>query len=151
MDIHATIDSLLLLCRDEYNTKKIVTKTHYAEDMVQIKAVGDQIKQVVLNLLNNGVHACEGGGTIIIITEVASEDNIVIKIKDSGKGIKPKHIDRIFEPFFTTKPAIKGTRLGLSVSYGIIKKHGGRIDVASEPRRGATFTVTLPVEGVEKA
>ncbi len=119
--------------------------------MVQIKAVGDQIKQVVLNLLNNGVHACEGGGTIIIITEVASEDNIVIKIKDSGKGIKPKHIDRIFEPFFTTKPAIKGTRLGLSVSYGIIKKHGGRIDVASEPRRGATFTVTLPVEGVEKA
>jgi signal transduction histidine kinase len=151
VDIHASIDSLLLLCRDEYNTKKIVTKTHYAEGMVQIKAVGDQIKQVVLNLLNNGVHACEGGGTITIITEVISEDNIVIKIKDSGKGIEPEHIDRIFEPFFTTKSAIKGTGLGLSVSYGIIKKHGGRIDVASELGKGATFTVTLPVEGVEKA
>ena len=151
IDIHATIDSLLLLSRKEYYTKNIVIKTHYAKDMVQIEAVGDQIKQVVLNLLNNSTYACEGGDTITISTEVVSEDNIAIKIKDNGKGIEPEHIDRIFEPFFTTKPAIKGTGLGLSVSYGIIKKHGGRIDVVSEPGRGATFTITLPIERVEKA
>ena len=151
MNIHATIDSLLLLSKKEYKTKGITVETNYAEDMPQIKAVADQIKQVLLNLFNNAAYACEGGGAITINTEVVSKENITIKIKDTGKGINPEHMDQIFDPFFTTKPAIKGTGLGLSVSYGIIKKHGGRIDVESEPDKGTTFTIILPVEGLKKA
>ncbi len=151
MNIHAAIDSLLMLSKKEYIIKGIVVKTHYAEDMVQIKGVADQIKQVVLNLLNNAAYACKRGDTITIITEVVGKKDIVIKIQDSGKGIKSEHISKIFDPFFSTKPKIKGTGLGLSVSYGIVKKHGGRIDVISEPGRGSTFTITLPIAGVRNA
>ena len=151
MNIHATIDSLLLLSKKEYKTKGITVETNYAEDMPQIKAVADQIKQVLLNLFNNAAYACEGGGTVTINTEVVSKENIAIKIKDTGKGVKPEHMDKIFEPFFTSKPEIKGTGLGLSVSYGIIKKHGGRIEVESEPDKRTTFTITLPIAGVNSA
>ncbi len=151
LNIHSAIDSLLALSRKKYSIKNIKVETHYAENMVKIKAVGDQIKQVILNLLNNSVYACEQGGTITIITEVISKENIGIKIRDNGKGIKPEHIDKIFNPFFTTRPTRKGTGLGLSVSYGIIKKHGGRIEVESEPDKGAIFTIILPIKGVRNA
>jgi len=93
-------------------------------------------------------YACSRGDTITISTDVINKEGIRIKIQDTGKGIKPEHIDKIFDPFFTTKPATKGTGLGLSISYGIIKKHGGRIDVASEPDKGTIFTITLPLAGV---
>ena len=150
MNIHAAIDSLLLLSKKEHKTKGITIETNYAKDMPQIKAVADQIKQVLLNLLSNAAYACEGGGTITINTEV-SKENITIRIQDTGKGINPEHMGQIFDPFFTTKPEIKGTGLGLSVSYGIIKKHGGRIEVESEVDKGTTFTITLPIEGVKNA
>ena len=148
MNIHATLDSLLLLSKKEYKTKGVTVETNYAKKLPQIKAVADQIKQVVLNLLNNASHACEGGGTITINTEVVGKENIAIRIKDTGKGIKPEHKDYIFDPFFTTKSEVKGTGLGLSVSYGIIKKHGGTIDVESELGKGTIFTITLPIKDV---
>ncbi len=151
MDIQSTVESLLLLSKKEHRTKGITIETNYAEDMPKIKAVADQIKQVVLNLLNNAVYACEAGGMIKINTEVVTKKNITIKIQNTGKGIKPSHMGKIFDPFFTTKPEIKGTGLGLSISYGIIKKHGGKIDVESEPGRSTTFTITLPIEGVRDA
>ena len=96
MNIHATIDSLLLLSKKEYKTKGIKPETNYAADMPQIKAVADQIKQVILNLLNNAAHACEGGGTITINTEVVGKD-MTIKIQDTGKGIKPEHMGKILQ------------------------------------------------------
>ena len=150
-DIHATIDSLLLLSKKEYNNKGIMVATNYAEDMVLINGVADQIKQVILNVLNNGVYACEGGGTITINTGVVGKKNIAIKIQDTGKGIESENMGKIYDPFFTTKPTIKGVGLGLSVSHGIIKKHGGRIDIESELGRGTAFTITLPIEGVRNA
>jgi signal transduction histidine kinase len=105
---------------------------------------------VFLNLLNNAADACNEGGTIRIRTEY-HKDNIVIHVQDTGVGIRPEDKDHIFEPFFTTKPEVKGTGLGLSVSYGIIKSHGGDIMVESEPGKGATFTISLPIEGVQNA
>jgi len=151
MDIHATIDSLLLLSKNEYKNKGVTVEINYTENMPQIKAVADQIKQVLLNMFNNAAYACKGGDTITITTEVVNSDAITVKVQDTGKGIKPDHVDKIFDPFFTTKPVTKGTGLGLSISYGIIKNHGGRIDVESELNTGTTFTITLPIAGVYNA
>jgi signal transduction histidine kinase len=111
-------------------------------------AVADQLKQVLLNLVNNAADACDGGGVITIATEVIGAENIAVHIEDNGTGISSANIAHIFEPFFTTKPEMKGTGLGLSVSYGIIKKHGGRIEVKSEHGKGSKFSVLLPIKGL---
>jgi two-component system, NtrC family, sensor kinase len=104
-----------------------------------------QLEQVILNIINNAVDAIgDQPGRITIVT-FRRDDNINISVTDTGKGIPPEYLDRIFLPFFTTKEVGKGTGLGLSVSYGIVKNLGGRIFVESEPGRGATFTVELPL------
>jgi signal transduction histidine kinase len=149
VNLHANIDSLLLLSKKEFDRHKITVEKDYGSNIPHIMAVHDQLKQVFLNLLGNAVHACiekKGKSKIQIRTEVAGE-NIAIHIQDNGIGIQPDHIKHIFEPFFSTKPEQKGTGLGLSISYGIIKKHAGRIDVISKPGKGSTFSVYLPIKG----
>jgi two-component system NtrC family sensor kinase len=99
-----------------------------------------------MNLLVNAAQAIEDQGEIVITTR-ASETEILITIADSGSGIPPENLSRIFEPFFTTKEVGKGTGLGLSITYDIVtKKHGGKIEVASEEGRGTTFSVALPLK-----
>ncbi len=96
-----------------------------------------------MNLLINASHAIEGRGTIAVRT--GHDDACVwVEVQDSGRGIKPEHLSRIFEPFFTTKPVGQGTGLGLSLAYGIVKKHDGRIEVKSELGMGTVFKVILP-------
>lgn len=151
MNIHDAIETILLLIKKESKEKGITLETFYAEDLPQIMAVSDQIKQVLLNLSNNAIYACGEGDRIIVEAQMIGQDEIAIKMRDTGSGIRPEDINHIFEPFFTTKPEVKGTGLGLSISYGIIKKHGGRIEVESEVNKGTTFIVTLPVEGVKDA
>jgi signal transduction histidine kinase len=105
-----------------------------------------KMKQVFINLLMNAKHAVEQNGTIHVTTRLnQAGDQLAIMVTDSGHGIRKKNLSRIFDPFFTTKPTGEGTGLGLSVSYGIIKNHGGDIEVASEVGKGSTFTMTLPV------
>lgn len=146
MDIHAALESILMLSKEEYATRKIsITKT-YAENLPQIVAVCDQLKQVFMNLLSNASDACVQGGNIVIETDVV-EDSVIICIHDTGCGISPDDRKSLFEPFFTTKPGMKGTGLGLPVSYGIIKAHGGEITVNSEPETGTVFSVILPIKG----
>jgi signal transduction histidine kinase len=96
-----------------------------------------------MNLLINAVQAIEGHGRITIRTGEDAE-NVWVEVEDTGKGIQPEHIERIFDPFFTTKPVGSGTGLGLSLSYGIVQQHGGRIEVTSEPGKGSVFRVVLP-------
>lgn len=146
MDLRKAIDILLLLCKSDCKHRKINVVTQYAEDTPSVMVVPDQIKQVILNLLRNAADACPDGGTIHIATR-STDDEVILQIRDTGIGIKPENLGRIFEPFFTTKSEIKGTGLGLSTSYGIIKKHNGRLEVESEPGRGTTFTIALPVPG----
>lgn len=146
VNIHETIDDMLLLVKKEFKQKKIIVEKRFCPDLPQIKGVTDQIKQVVLNVLNNaGGSIGQEGGTVTITTENRGKE-IAIRIGDTGIGIKAEDMDKIFEPFFSTKPTVKGTGLGLSVSYGIIKRHGGRIEVESKPGKGATFTILLPTE-----
>lgn len=102
-----------------------------------------QLNQVFMNLFVNASHAIEGHGKITIRTG-QDVNQLWVEVQDTGKGIKPENLQRIFDPFFTTKPVGQGTGLGLSLSYGIVKKHGGHIDVTSELGRGTTFRVVLP-------
>lgn len=113
-----------------------------------ILADRDQLTQVFLNLITNAVDAMDDGGTLVLETATRQDDGrtlITVGVSDTGPGIPPEHLARIFEPFYTTKPEGRGTGLGLSVSLGIVRMHGGAIDVDSKPGRGTTMRVTLPV------
>ncbi|MGB5986785.1 MAG: ATP-binding protein, partial [Desulfobacterales bacterium] len=102
-----------------------------------------QVRQVLINLVSNGLQAVTPGGRVeLIIT--GNETEAVAVVRDNGPGIFPENLERIFEPFFTTKPPGEGTGLGLSVSRGIIEKLGGRIEVESKLGSGAMFKVILP-------
>lgn len=111
---------------------------------MQVVGNEEDLKQVVINLVINAGHAVNKNGEISISTEKNYHDQILIKVRDNGKGISKKNLSKIFDPFFTTKPVGMGTGLGLSVSYGIIKKHKGSISVKSLEGDGACFTITLP-------
>ncbi len=111
--------------------------------------IGDrgQLTQVFLNLLNNAVYALGGKEKgIIRIHGAVEKDQLCVAVADNGCGIKPENMERIFLPFFTTKPAGQGTGLGLSTSYSIVERAGGRIKVGSEPNVGTVFTVQLPLD-----
>lgn len=148
MDVHAALDSVLLLHRSDFNAKRISVTLDYAEWLPQIMAVPDQIKQVLLNLLANAAVACRSvGGEIRVATRQVDGAQVAVEIRDNGIGIQPEEMELIFQPFYTTKMAARGTGLGLSVSSGIIRQHGGALRVDSRPGEGATFTVLLPIGG----
>lgn len=127
---------------------------HEAEGLVA-ELDKDQIIQVLTNLFSNACAAMVDGGTLSIHT-AEDNDEVKIQVSDTGSGITEENVSKIFEPFFTTKGIGKGTGLGLAVSYGIIKLHSGNIDVQSNADRtkgptGTTFTIRLPLKGVEAA
>jgi two-component system NtrC family sensor kinase len=103
-----------------------------------------QMNQVFMNLLVNAAHAIENRGEITVRSRV-EDGSVCISVEDTGRGIPKENMDRIFEPFFTTKEVGQGTGLGLSITYDIVKKHRGDISVRSEPGKGTTFTVRIPV------
>jgi signal transduction histidine kinase len=112
-----------------------------------VYCVTDQIKQVLLNLINNAAEACEPKHGGIITVQIENKVNLILlTIQDNGIGISQQSIDRIYEPFFSTKPEVKGAGLGLSVSYGIIKSHGWDIKVKSMENIGTTFIIKIPLK-----
>lgn len=106
-----------------------------------------QINQVFLNLVTNAAQAIEGYGRIMIKT-VADDQYVHVVVRDNGKGIPPENLARIYDPFYTTKPIGEGTGLGLSIVFGIIKDHGGHIQVKSEVGKGTAFCISLPIKRV---
>ncbi|MFV0436458.1 MAG: sensor histidine kinase [Desulfopila sp.] len=129
-----------------------ITGLHFemqvAEKLPTIRGNLGNLQQVFTNLLINAIHASPQGATIRITADYAEEEGfIALVVEDSGTGIPREIQHKIFEPFFSTKEVGKGTGLGLAVSYSIVKRHGGRITVVSEPGRGTAFTVLLPLMG----
>jgi two-component system NtrC family sensor kinase len=111
----------------------------------QVTTDENQLQQVLLNIINNGVDALDEQPGRITISTRYQRQNLYIAITDTGKGMPPEQKEKIFLPFYTTKEVGKGTGLGLSVSYEIIKGLGGIIEVESTPGRGSTFTIMLPL------
>lgn len=146
MDVHEAINDMLILSQKKLKERKITLEKRYADDMPMIEGVADQIRQVILNLLQNAEEAIPEDGGKITIRTAARDKTIEVHIQNTGRGISPENMKMIFDPFFTTKSAVKGTGLGLSVSYGIVKSHGGDIQVNSKPEQGTTFIVSLPRE-----
>ena len=147
-NLHAGLDSTLNIVSNEVKYKAEVVREY--GDIPDIECLPSQLNQVFMNIVVNGAHAITGaGGRITIRTGVlADRSHVWVEISDNGGGIAKEHMARIFDPFFTTKPIGSGTGLGLSLSYGIIQKHNGRIEVQSEPGKGTTFRIVLPVHHV---
>ena len=144
------VTEVLRLRQYEHKSDNIAVVTHLQEDLPKIIIDKYQLQQVCLNIILNAESAIkETGkpGTITIKTE-RSGDFVVISFSDTGCGIKKSVLPRIFDPFFTTKDIGKGTGLGLSICYGIVVKHGGKINVRTRINEGSTFTVRLPVMAV---
>ncbi|MBW9102138.1 ATP-binding protein [Paraburkholderia phenoliruptrix] len=114
----------------------------------ELECIPSQLNQVFMNLLMNAAQSIEGHGRITVRTG-HDESTVWVEIEDTGQGIKPEHRDRIFDPFFTTRPVGTGAGLGLSISYGIVRKQGGRIEVRSQVGQGSTFRVILPKSPAE--
>ena len=153
-DLHRGIDSTLNIVNNEIKYKADVVKAY--GELPQVQCLSSELNQVFMNLLVNAAHAMPGGqgrrGTIHIRSGVEGGGSEVwVEIEDDGCGIAKENLGRIFDPFFTTKAVGQGTGLGLSLSYGIVKKHHGRMDVDSEPGRGTRFRVTVPVRQPEQA
>jgi PAS domain S-box-containing protein len=147
VDINSIVRGVVGMRSYEMRTNNIEVTTNFASDLPWTVANVGQLQQVFLNIIINAEQAMsEVGemGKISIRTERA-DGNIKVSVADNGPGITADNLDRIFDPFFTTKYAEGGTGLGLSVSYGIINEHGGRIYAKSELGEGATFVVELPV------
>ena len=113
---------------------------------------GSQVKQMFVNLLDNGIDAITNiGGEVNIQAYLNNQgDSVEMEIQDNGCGIPPENLSKLFTPFFTTKEMGKGTGLGLAIAYGIIKMHSGDIFVESEESKGTTFFIRLPVGSNEE-
>jgi signal transduction histidine kinase len=142
-NINEIIDKSLAILINKFHINHIEIRKNLASNIQNIMVDGNQIEQVFVNLLINGVEAMPSGGKICINSWADEETEMVcVEIRDSGPGISKAEMDKIFEPFFSSKP--KGTGLGLSVSYGIIQNHSGHIGVESSVGGGTSFLVELP-------
>lgn len=137
------IDDTLAILQHELRGRVVVNREYRLDTLVT--CFSGQINQVFMNIIFNAIQALKGTGTITITTR-KHESWAVVAIADTGTGIPPDVIKRIFDPFFTTKKVGEGTGLGLSISYGVIERHGGRIDVQSEVGVGTTFEIWLPIK-----
>jgi two-component system, NtrC family, sensor kinase len=143
-DLNAALRSTVEVLRHELRKKEIRLELDLQADLPRLQCHAGKINQVFLNLLVNAIQASEPGGRIEVRTRPEA-DAAVVEIRDHGGGIAPEHRPHIFEPFFTTKAVGLGMGLGLSVGYGIVRSHGGTIEVDSAPGQGSTFRVRLPL------
>lgn len=128
------------MIRTRAGTQNVEVTVH-TPDSLRVQADSGLIRQVILNVMLNALQAMPDGGRLTVTAEAAGR-RAALRVADTGHGIAPEHLDRIFDPFFTTKKG--GTGLGLSICYGIIERHGGQMEVESEPGVGTTMIIRLP-------
>jgi len=144
VDLHEGIESTLRLL-SKYYTSPFITLSRDYGNLPQVNCYAGQLNQVWMNLLVNAAQAVGDVQGEVHIKTWSDEQTVSASISDTGKGIALEHLTKIFDPFFTTKPVGEGTGLGLSISHGIVLRHGGTLGVESVLGRGATFTVSLPI------
>lgn len=145
MDLGTVIKDILDVTQERIKKQQIQTEINVAPGLPQVFADPDQMSQVLLNLVLNAFQAMPDGGSLRIDLHPRGKQ-VELTIADSGIGIPNEHVSRLFDPFFTTKAVGEGTGLGLTVVHGIIQEHQGSITVESEPGRGSTFHIFLPID-----
>jgi signal transduction histidine kinase len=156
VDVASLVEKTLSLVNPLADKRQLTLDLHAAPGLPKPSIDEGQIQQVLLNLVVNSIHACDHPGQVTVDISLANAiapadlggakgEYLCLSVADQGMGISPEILPRIFEPFFTTKGVGEGTGLGLSVAYGIVREHGGWIDVQSVARQGSRFSVYLPV------
>jgi len=148
-DINEIVKEVLALVNHLLHTSGVQLITNLPTGLPTVSVDRNQVKQVLLNLVHNALHAMPNGGELRISCTRRSRDHqdwVMVVISDTGIGISPENLERIFEPFFTTRAKEGGTGLGLSISYGIVAEHGGFIEAESKVDKGSIFSVWIPVE-----
>ncbi len=147
-DVNGIVENVLVLAHKRLQHGEVRVHTQLSHDLPLVPMVPDQMAQVFLNIVINAIEAMPSGGDLWLETAVSEDGEWVqVYFRDTGPGLSSEEIANLFEPFYTTKPS--GTGLGLAISYGIVERHGGLIEVSSQPGQGVTFIVKLPVRQVE--
>jgi two-component system NtrC family sensor kinase len=148
-DLNTIADRAVLLLAHQFKRNGVELHQDLADDLPSLPCDPGQIEQVLLALMVNAIDAMPRGGNLWLSTRSHGGSELKFEVRDDGSGIAPEILERIFEPFLTTKESGKGVGLGLAVSHNIIQRHQGRIEVQSEVGKGTTFTVSLPVAGID--
>jgi signal transduction histidine kinase len=146
VDANEVIEEMIILLRSEAMRYSISVRTELAAALPQVMGDRVQLQQVLMNLMINGIDAMknvDGVRELIIKSQRAEHEQLLVSVSDTGVGLPPKHADQIFNAFFTTKP--HGTGMGLRISRSIAESHGGRLRAAENAPRGASFYLTLPI------
>jgi PAS domain S-box-containing protein len=144
--IHEIMDRTLAILRHRARLDEIEIHTNYATNLPLLSCDFKRLQQAFINILWNAIEAMPEGGVLTVATSHDPKQGMIeVRIRDTGVGIPEESVERIFEPFFTTKPEGKGVGLGLSVAYGIIRRHQGEIHVQSKVGEGTQFTIQFPV------
>jgi two-component system NtrC family sensor kinase len=145
VDMNRALDDALRVLHNQYKSLPVEIVKAYDDTLPPVEGNFANLGQVLINIIRNALQALpEGRGCITLTTRRQAPDTVVIECRDTGVGIPAACLKKIFNPFFTTKSAGQGTGLGLYLSHEIIRRHGGRIHVASEERRGTAVTLELP-------
>jgi two-component system, sporulation sensor kinase E len=145
VDMNMVLLEILELLRYQPNFRQIKVETHLKKDLPRVLGDPSGLRQVCMNLLVNAHQAISGSGLVEIRTDKVDSTMVSVVIRDTGGGMSPTILDRIWEPFFTTKETGSGVGLGLALTYSIVKRHGGDIQVESRVGEGSQFTVLLPI------
>jgi signal transduction histidine kinase len=141
-DVREGLDETLALVEHQTKTRIEIKKSY--GDVPRVNCYAGPLNQVFMNLIVNAIQAIDGEGSIRIETRLEN-DEVIVRIADTGAGIRESDIARVFDPGFTTKGVGVGTGLGLSICYRIVQNHGGRLTVSSEEGKGSVFTIAIPL------
>jgi signal transduction histidine kinase len=145
INLKEVLEEVINFLRNEAEVRDITIGLDIAEDIPTFESDRGKLQQIFLNIINNAFAALSDGGFLKIEADRKGDSMVSIKFTDNGCGISPEDLGHVFEPFFSTRKSEGGTGLGLSITYNLIHEIGGRIGVTSEPSKGTSFTITLPI------